>query len=78
MTNLQFTTASGSVYLVKDWTLTRQVEGSEILRRDGEPLKILSMTTIRVGAPATFELDLLENGVSTFRVTNTVTEIKEI
>lgn len=78
MSKLQFTTKSGSVYLIHDGHLTRQIEGSGILRRDGEPIEIIESYDIEVGKSARFMLNLREDGIPTYRVTTPITDIKEL
>lgn len=78
MSKLQFTTESGSVYLIHDGYLTRQIEGSGILRRDGEPIEIIESYDVEVGKSARFMLNLREDGIPTYRVTTLITDIKEL
>ena len=78
MSKLQFTTESGSVYLIHDGHLTRQIEGSGILRRDGEPIEIIESYDVEVGKSARFMLNLREDGIPTYRMTTPITDIKEL
>lgn len=78
MRKTQFTTESGSVYLVSGDTLTRMVGGSGILRKDGEPVPVLQFGGLEVGEPATFLLDIRGDGIPTTRITSPVLEIKEL
>lgn len=78
MSKTQFTTETGSVYLIHDGHLTRQIEGSGILRRDGEPIEIIEMPTLEKGVPARFVLNLRQDGIPTYRTTSRVVEIKEL
>ena len=68
----RFTTESGSTYEVKDGYMRRVSE--EAMRRDGEWLKVLSVSEIRLGYPVSFVLEPLGEGDVTIRTTTQVTE----
>lgn len=78
MSKFQFTTESGSVYLIHDGYLTRQIEGSGILRGDGEPIEIIESHDVEVGKSARFMLNLRGDGIPTYRMTSRIIDIKEL
>lgn len=78
MSNAQFTTESGSHYLI-EWEgdeqyLTRLAAGGgNKLRRDSEAVRIIDCTMLELGQPMVFALDLVGDGTVTTRCTTPVT-----
>lgn len=77
-TEMKFTTESGSTYLFDSRSLTRirDVEDTNLLRRDGDPVDVLSVIELVVGKSAQFILDIRKDGVPTLRTTSPITSIE--
>lgn len=89
----RMTSAAGTAYLLDlrppSRTLTRlpfehdqhpgfALDPARGLRRDGEPLRLVFLDTLRVGESARFWLDVREDGVLTWRETTPITSITEL
>ncbi|AUI52811.1 hypothetical protein [Arthrobacter crystallopoietes] len=93
MATYRVTSAAGTAYFLDltppSRTLTRlpfehdqhpafDLDPAKALRRDGEPLRLVFLDTLRVGESARFWLDVREDGILTWRETTPITSITEL
>lgn len=74
-------TASGSTYLLrlnKRTATLQRTKSSHELRRDGDEIKVLDMSSVRRGHSAEFTLEPLGTGPVTTRITSEILDIHEL
>lgn len=79
MTRLRFHTETGSVHVIdiSTRTYTRVTAGSGGMRRDGEPIPVMSAVLPQVGDRLVVLLRLREDGAPTVRTTSQVVRIEK-